>query len=207
MKTCLSDLNEFKINRLTHTVVDFLVTGLHDRSEFHEAFVINALSDSIYKFSGLLYTGKISEKAQEALDSRKIIRAQLCKEHPKSRRESAIALINTFDYHRNRGSNTAVIKTEIRNVLITGSQINLVLSEENVALVPYQKLGYDPDVCYKLAGITLVDDRPREPEREYHYQGRVYKTQPEIVRDLKISITTVRRRIKKGLITVERKAA
>lgn len=204
VQTPLSTKNEVKLGRLVDATHDILWTNFHKQSDFHRAYTVNTIGDSIYKFAPRLYSGLISEAAKEALDKKSIVRSQLCKEHPKPRQDTAVDIINTFDYHRNRGSGNTVIKTVIREALVEGSRVNLVLSEENTKLVPHQKQGLAADVCYKLAGIELVPD-VKEPEKVYHYKGKVYTSQPEIARDLDIRVTTVRSWVHRGLITVERK--
>lgn len=203
---CLTPRNEEKLERLIDATFNFLWTGFHTLNDFHFDFARNTLSDAVYKFAPRLLSGWISEAAKQAVLERKVVRTQLCKEHPKTRNSTAIELINTFDHHSLVGSSNSVIRADIGRILHDGSQVNLVLSQENVRLMPFQKMGLSASECYKLADINLVPDE-REPEREYVYQGKIYNTQPEIARDLNISITTVQRRIKRGEITVERKAA
>lgn len=205
-QTPLSLKNNEKLQNLVKASFDLLWTGYHRESEFHQKFALNAIRDGIYQFAPRLYSGKISKRAVDALQDGRLIRAQLCKEHPNPRVDTALDVINTFEYSHNKGLSNTVIQAQISEILYEGSEVNLVLSEENTRLMPYQKQGLSADMCYKLANVELVPDI-KEPERLYHYQGRTWTTQPEIVRDLKISITTVRRRIKQGLITVERKAA
>lgn len=204
----MNELNQKKLERLTEATFDLLWSDFHKQSEFHQKYTINAIGDSIYKFGPRLFSGLISEKAKQALDSGDLVRSQLCKEHPTPRQDSAIEVINTFDYLRSYGCSNSIIKTSISLILKNGCNVNLVLSEENTALVPHQKQGLPAEQCYKLADITLVPDIKKDSsDRVYHYNGKTYKTQPEIVRDLNISRTTVQRRIKQGLITVERIAA
>lgn len=202
----ISTKNRDKLQVLTEVIFDLCWTNHHTKSEAHLNFVINAIADGLYKQGPLLWTGFISEAGQQAVDSGEIIRAQLCKEHPYPRKRQARRILNTFNDYTALGSSNGAIKVEIGGLVYEGCQLHRVLQEENRALIQFQKReDLTSEEQYFAAGIVLVKDIPREPERTYYYQGKSYKTQPEIVRDLKISRTTVQRLIKRGEISVERK--
>ena len=196
-----------KVKQTATVVFDLLASGTHLKSEYHFDIVAMAIRNGIYDFCPRIQTGRISAKAAEALEKGQIKRRQLCHEHFITRKDTTDAVINNFDYYWHNGYSNNFIIDRMSSVLTKGSQVNLVLSKENMDLVKYQKMKLAPEECYRMAGITLIQDN-KEPERTYVYNNKVYNTQIEIARDLSISATTVQRRLKKGLIAVvERKAA
>ena len=200
----IEDLNNRKIENLSTAIFNLLKTGFHRIDEFHKKFTVYSIGGSIYTLSARYYSGKISKRAQEAIDSGTIVRSRLCKEHPNPRHDTAHKIINTYENHVLLGSNEKVVFSSIKQHLIEGSLVHLVLSEENTDLVKFQKEGLSPEECYRNVGIELIEDLARQPKMRYLYNGKIYNTQPEIARDCGISRTTVQRRIKQGLITVEK---
>lgn len=185
-----------KIKEYATVIFDRLSTKQHRKSELAFQVTKSDIRNGVYDFCPRIQTGFISTKAYAAIQSG-LKRHKLCHEHFITRNETAVDVINTYEYHSSNGAARDFIVDKICAIFAKGSQVNLVLSEENHELAKYQKLDLEPAAAYQMAGVTLM----KEPVKKYRHAGKTYGTQKEIARDLKVSATTVQKYLKRGIVT------
>lgn len=112
--------------------------------------VVNAISDSMFKYLECKFTGKISVKAYR-LYKKGRPKSKLCKEHFRPRTTVVRMIVDMF-------MNNVLTMNDLIEILDQSREINLVTSKENRTLAGFQRDGtLDYVEHYRQANVKLID--------------------------------------------------
>ena len=196
----MDEKQEKKIDDFSGIIFDLLKTNLQSYSNGHSYFIKRAISNSLYD-GPKIRSGKISKKAAEKLLNKEIERKKLCFEHPYPRTRTAVEIMDSFSFSFGKVSNTE-IKQNIKDKVINGSKVHLVLADENQKLYPFQQdYSLTEHEIYFNAGVELVEDEYLTYfPFTYIYNDIEYNSQPQMAKALGLSEYKIEKMVKNGEI-------
>jgi len=183
------------INGVINFENEFANIPFKEAMAYSKRELVDDICDTLYHCRSIK-SGKISVEAQKLLDSKKITKSKLTKEHFFSRKKSAYKIYDAAMHGASRQRILAMIKSRCR--------VHLVTRKENEALKKFQKKEVQHLYPtwreeYNAAGIKLLNEQSLKKKYVYNIEGLCYNNLLEIAKAYNISSETARYRVLKNI--------